>query len=205
MAEDTRSWESNSPVDKVAASREEISLGWCANCICKNRYHIGSDSGACISCNCEEFTPDSDTDLLDRLQVYLLPELPTEEPFEEYTPEELDYEVSIEVGDLVAHNTGMKDVEYSALVFLGKASRSCKQCGETKLYKEFDGNPTDPQKLCNSCQDWVEREDVLEYLTDYEQEELEALERDTEEAEEEYEDIWERQHMIDDVLRELDG
>lgn len=93
---------------------------------------------------------------------------------------------------------------YSEELFFGKVSRMCRQCGETKLYKEFDGNPTDPNILCNSCQEWVDREETLEYLTDDEQAEIEALENAIEEAEEEYEDEWDRQRMIDEVLRELD-
>lgn len=94
--------------------------------------------------------------------------------------------------------------EKSYLIFMGKVSRSCKQCGETKLYKEFGNHADKPSELCGLCKDWLEQEELLEYLTDDERAEIEAMEEDIIDAEELYEEVWERQHMIDQVLRELD-
>lgn len=160
-------------------------------------------TGECLYCGCPKLTPHPDADLLERLQPYLLPQLSEDtEKAEQYTPEEYSHTVSVETVEMIAHDYGPKIV-YEAVVFMGRASRSCKQCGEIKLYKEFNGS-NNPERLCRLCEDWKEQEDVLNMLTEAELEEIEALEEDILEAEDEYQDIWERQHIIDEVLRELD-
>jgi hypothetical protein len=181
-------------------------FGWCQNCICEFGYHLGTDEGECIYCKCSEYAEDVDTDLLDRLKGNLLPSLIAEaelEDPEQFEPEGVEHNTSIEIVEVIVHDNIAEDVVYNAVVFMGKASRSCKQCEELKLYKEF-GNSDDPERLCIACREWAEQENVLGVLTDYERAEIESIESDIMEAEDEYEDIWERQRMMDEVLRELD-
>jgi hypothetical protein len=206
MVQDTGNREDPFQVDNdPIAEKEEAAVelfGWCSDCKCESGYHLGADTGECIDCGCLILNLDINADLLhDTIEKYLLPELEPDS-LEQYTPDPTEHDISMQVVELVVHDTGPA-VTYSSVVFMGKASRSCKQCGEVKLYKEFS-NSDDPQKLCGLCEEWKDQEDALEYLTDDERAEIEALENDIIEAEEEYEDVWERQHMIDEVLRELD-
>lgn len=74
---------------------------------------------------------------------------------------------------------------------MGKASRGCSDCGDIKLYKEFDF-PTDPEALCKYCSYDAAAED------------LQKLEDEIIESELAYEEALERQELIEEFLRQLD-
>lgn len=184
----------------MAGEEETIELfGWCSACTCDVGYHIGSDTGECLYCGCIQLVPDIDADLWDRIKGHLLPEMAPDQEVEDEI-----FVDSVRAEEAIVLSIANDVPEKSYLIFMGRASRSCKQCGETKLYKEFGVHADQPSELCGLCKDWLEQEAVLEYLTDDERAEIEALEEDIIDAEELYEEVWERQHMIDQVLRELD-
>lgn len=157
----------------------KIVVGWCANCTCKNGYHVGDDAGICLECKCAQFSADDESDILDRFKVLILGQV------EDNGPEEEEAEPEEEI--LV-----YKSRSPSHTLFFGKVSRQCMNCGETKLYQEFKP-PKDPTILCNYCA-WEES---------YEQE-INDMEDQIIENEMAYEEALERQEIIDEVLRQLD-
>jgi hypothetical protein len=160
--------------------QEKIVEGWCSNCICVNGYHIGDTAGVCVGCNCGEFMADEDSDIFDRLKSLIMPL-----PKMVETDEEED---ELEAHPIIVIN--------SQVIFLGKASRQCKACGNIKMYKEFDDSH-EPTVLCNYCA-WEKAGANLVH------DELEDMEERILENEMKYEEALERQEMIDECLRGLD-
>lgn len=176
MATDQGNRAESSEVDSSSVEQEETLIeGWCSTCTCQNLYHIGDNEGICIECKCPELTVDDNSDLLDRLKGLIISEVE---------------EGSIELVEEpeVAPDEKPKRRE----VFMGQASRGCKNCGDVKLYRDFN-NSEDPKVLCNYCA-WEKAGE----------EELIEIEEEIIENERAYEDALERNEMIIDFLRGLD-
>lgn len=141
--------------------------------------------------------------MYDRLKHYLLPELPpTKDELIQYEIAPTEQDISYEVAELIVHNNGTP-VTYDAVVFMGKVSRSCKNCGEIKLYAEFDYSK-DPSVPCHLCAAELIEEDFIESLEADDRADIEDLEEEIFNNESAYEEAMERQSLIDECLRGLD-
>jgi hypothetical protein len=188
------------PVPGTVDSDPGYVAGWCLECSCEAQYHLGDDAGRCLYCGCECFVFDPDSDVYDRIKHYLLPELPpTPDELVQEDIEPTDSPVLVSVGYVAVNDTLLP-----VPLFFGRVSRSCKECGLIKLYKEFRDS-REPEDICTMCVTELLDQEVMEgFLSDDVMAELNEVEEDIFENEMAYEEALEKQEWIDQCLRELD-
>lgn len=150
-------------------------------------------------CACLEFKKHEDAELLARLKHLIIKALPDEEVWnDEEDSEILTIEDEPKYAEIPKFSKAVQEG-----IFMGKVSRSCKLCGEVKMYKDFNGS-YDPATPCNYCA-WEEAElGMIAAMTDKERPEILETEESIIENERAYEDELERQEMIEEFLKGLD-